>query len=499
VPAAPRPIDLARADVLFASRQYADARSAYDRLAGQPGVDRTFIALRRALCDFHLRRYEAARAELASLRERAERHGPTVEYYHLSAVRALRREAEYLSLVRTFVTRYPGDPLVETALNDLATHHILANDDERAIAVFEEILERFPAGAFADRAAWRAGWWAYRKGRYEKAIRIFEPAAVTFPRADYRPAWLYWTARAYEELGQAGPALAAYHRTVVFYRNLYYGREAMRRADAIRARVGGAAGPPPAAHTFPPVTIANEHRLPAHVALVVQDLLAAGLYDDAISELRFAGEGEGPSPFIEATIAYALNRKGELRPAITTMRRAYPQFMAAGGEALPVSILKVIFPLAYWDLIRQEAARHRLDPYLVAALVAQESTFQADVRSPANAWGLMQIVPGTGRRYAARLAIPRFSTARLTDPTVNVRIGTTYLADLMKRFGDVAHALAAYNAGENRVVRWRAERPGLDRDEFIDDIPFPETQNYVKRILGTTEDYRLLYGGGARP
>ena len=202
----------------------------------------------------------------------------------------------------------------------------------------------------------------------------------------------------------------------------------------------------------------------------------------------------GSSSLIEATIAYAYNRKGELQPGVSGMRRAYPQFMAAGGEALPTDILKVIFPLQHWDLIRQYATARNLDPYLMAALVATESTFQADVRSGANAWGLMQIVPDTGRRYAATLGIRRFTTARLTDPEVNVRIGMAYFSDLLTRFGDVATALAAYNAGENRASRWRAERGAIDRDEFIDDLPFPETQSYVKRILGTAEDYRILYG-----
>ena len=126
--------------------------------------------------------------------------------------------------------------------------------------------------------------------------------------------------------------------------------------------------------------------------------------------------------------------------------------------------------------------------------MAQESTFQADVKSAANAWGLMQIIPSTGRRYAPKVGVRPFSTARLTDPEVNVRIGTAYFADLLGQFNDVAAALAAYNAGETRVVRWRAERPGIARDEFIDDIPYPETQNYVKRIIGTAEDYRVLYG-----
>jgi soluble lytic murein transglycosylase len=130
--------------------------------------------------------------------------------------------------------------------------------------------------------------------------------------------------------------------------------------------------------------------------------------------------------------------------------------------------------------------------------MAQESTFDAAIRSHANAIGLMQIVPSTGRRYARRLKIPRFSASRLTDPEVNVRIGTAHFADLVERFGGVHHALASYNAGPSPVSRWIAEKPGVARDEFIDDIPYPETQNYVKRILGTAEDYRRLYntGGG---
>jgi len=114
----------------------------------------------------------------------------------------------------------------------------------------------------------------------------------------------------------------------------------------------------------------------------------------------------------------------------------------------------------------------------------------------ANAWGLMQIVPATGKRLARELGIRRFTTPMLTNGDTNIRLGTLYFKRLVGQFGGVYYALASYNAGENRVVRWKAERPGMEEDEFIDDIPFPETQNYVKRILGTAEDYRRLYGEG---
>jgi soluble lytic murein transglycosylase len=178
------------------------------------------------------------------------------------------------------------------------------------------------------------------------------------------------------------------------------------------------------------------------------------------------------------------------------MKRAYPQYLASGGESLPPDVLRVLFPLDYWPLLEAGAARHGLDKYLVAALAAQESTFDAGIRSSAGAIGLMQIMPATGRSFARRLGIRPFSVGRLTEPAVNATIGTQYLADLLEQFGGAPYALAAYNAGEHRVERWRAERPGLPEDEWVDDIPFPETQNYVKRILGTAEDYRRLYGGG---
>ena len=131
---------------------------------------------------------------------------------------------------------------------------------------------------------------------------------------------------------------------------------------------------------------------------------------------------------------------------------------------------------------------------MLAALIAQESTFTADVRSVANAYGLMQILPSTGRHYARTLHLKRFSISLLTTADTNLQMGTAYLSDLVRQFGGTAYALASYNAGENRVARWMADRPGLDSDEFIDDIPFPETQNYVKKIIGTAEDYRHLYG-----
>jgi soluble lytic murein transglycosylase len=165
---------------------------------------------------------------------------------------------------------------------------------------------------------------------------------------------------------------------------------------------------------------------------------------------------------------------------------------------MPIALQRVRFPINYWPLIKRYASERDLDPYMVAALINQESTFTADVRSGANAYGLMQLLPSTGRQYARSLHFNRrFSIGMLTTADTNLRMGTAYFSDLVRQFGGAHYALATYNAGPNRVARWIAERPAGDRDEFIDDIPFPETQDYVKKIIGQAEDYRRLYGPGA--
>ncbi|MET0214685.1 MAG: transglycosylase SLT domain-containing protein [Vicinamibacterales bacterium] len=202
----------------------------------------------------------------------------------------------------------------------------------------------------------------------------------------------------------------------------------------------------------------------------------------------------GDSPPLQATLALVHNKMGNLRLGISAMRRAYPQFLAAGGEALPEEILQIIFPIDFWPLLKGNAQAQGLDPFLIAALAAQESTFDPSIRSSANAIGLMQILPSTGRRYARKVGMRGFTTRSLENPEINARLGTQYFADMVKQFGGAHFALAGYNAGETRVERWNEEAPGLPTDEWIDNIPYPETQNYVKRILGTVDDYRRLYG-----
>ena len=486
-------LELGRAERLFAVKQYVPARAAYEALKPRAtDEDRPLILLRLAECDYRQKRQRLAKDALGSLLD-----GPRPSealYYYAIASRDLGDLQTFFRTTRTIADEFPTDSWAEEALYALADYYVKHDDDDAADALFRESYQKFPKGAYAERAAWKIGWRSYRQKRYAETIAYFEHASYDFPRSDFRPSWLYWSARAYDQLNQTSAAQQRYTLCVTDYLNSYYGRLAANRLTTPVAQIVAAVSRP-----INDITLSAD---PPPTAALIRALLVAQLYDDALNELRYAQKNYGDSPVLQATVAWVtqqqsaskrgIERFNLARGSITTMRRAYPQFLTSSGDDLPREVLQVIYPVAYWDLIRKYAEADNLDPYLMAALVAQESTFVPDIKSYANAYGLMQLIPSTARMTAVKLKV-KYSTRLLTDPEMNVRLGMKNFADSLRAFGEPYLALASYNAGDRAVRRWVQERPGLDREEFIDDIPYPETQNYVKRILGTADDYRRLY------
>ena len=487
-----------RAQRLFEARRWAQARAGFEAIAKSVEHDTSdLIALRIAECDYYLDRHRAARDGLKPLLKDDELEAEA-RYFYLSALGELGDRKTFVTEARELVTDFPSSEWAAETLNSLASHYVVIDEDDEADLVFRELAQKFPRHRHAERAAWKAGWAAYRSGRFDEAIKFFEPAAAAFPRADYRPSWLYWSGRSRDQLNDTATANERYRLVVADYRNSYYGRLAATLLTTRRQPVLPST-------SAPVVTSLATVKVPPTDALM-RELTGLALYDDALREVQYAQRVWGDSAPLQATTAWIRHRQGlglraqdrftAMRGAITLMRRAYPQFLAAGGEDIPPDVLQIIYPLDYWPLIQKYSKLHALDPYLVTALMAQESTFTAEIQSAANARGLMQLMPGTGRIYARKVGMKGFRTTSLFQAETNVRLGTQYFKDLVDMFGGVHFALAGYNAGEHRVVRWLKEAPGLPADEFIDNIPFPETQNYVKRILGTAEDYRRLYGAG---
>lgn len=188
-----------------------------------------------------------------------------------------------------------------------------------------------------------------------------------------------------------------------------------------------------------------------------------------------------------------MKRRGNTRrPDTSAIRRAWTivcvLFVCAVALLARGVVIYRLYPLEYKDEIAQYSSEYELDPYMVCAMIKAESSFRTGAVSGDGAVGLMQVLPSTGEWVAGKLDIENFSEDMLTDPAVNIRIGCWYLHYLDGLFGgNTDHMIAAYNAGQNNVLKWIAE------DENLENIPFQETENYLNKVNAYYEIYKGLY------
>jgi peptidoglycan lytic transglycosylase len=158
------------------------------------------------------------------------------------------------------------------------------------------------------------------------------------------------------------------------------------------------------------------------------------------------------------------------------------------------AVQEIKLPLRHDDIIRQQANDKNLDPALIASVIYVESRFR-DQTSHAGAKGLMQIMPSTADYIARKSGGTQFVQGDLATPQINIAYGSWYLRYLLDHYnGNTILALAAYNAGEGKVDEWwRGAADRGERFRVADHIPFPETRNYVEKVLGARADYRREY------
>ena len=176
------------------------------------------------------------------------------------------------------------------------------------------------------------------------------------------------------------------------------------------------------------------------------------------------------------------------------MKRYAPGYLSLPLESAPQEFWRLAFPLPYRAAVETYSRANDLDPCLLAALIRQESEFDPKAISRARAYGLTQVLPGTGRLLSRRAGLPYFKPELLFQPEVNIRLGAFYIKSLILQFdGSVETALAAYNAGKNRAALWRTWSEFREPAEFIETIPYSETRNYVQTVLRNADLYRRLY------
>jgi soluble lytic murein transglycosylase len=373
-------------------------------------------------------------------------------------------------------------------------------DPKSAEAVYLKLAQGYPESEEGLRAAWRLGWLSWLRAEYaEAAERWGRIPGVKTASQGYRDASMYWIGRTHEQRGDAEGAARQFASVIAEAPRSYYGVLAARRSP--RSQPNPARNPA-SAQLAASLPVDPRETLQSDAPYArVEALRAVGLGEFADEEMDEAVRRSTGDPRRLYALSAAYASEARHFQSLRILRRHFIGLARSGPATLPRAFWDFFYPLGWRSELNDAAARAALDPYLVAAVVREESSFDPQARSRVGARGLMQLMPDTARQLAKGRGLPS-GDDMLADPGANLLLGSAYLAGLMKEFGEPRLAVAAYNAGPARVREWWKARATDDVEVWVELIPFDETRFFVRRVMLSWEEYRRLYGApmaGARP
>ena len=484
-----------RAELLMRARRYADAGNDWSSLAEQaPPDSMPDVQVQFATALYRTRKRDDAERLFQTVVQNTAAPIATraqALYFLAEVARDKDDKDKHDDFVSQLRTLAPDSVWFQRALLSSGNMYLLKNDFETGAKYYAEIYERQQKGPFSPYAHWKTAWLTFRMGNKDEAKRLLEEQLALYPSSGEVPAAIYWRGRIAEDEGDKPLARAYYEKLSENYRYYYYANLARERLGKIGVEN---IGDPDVLDKLPPPPTPPQTWDPPTDSLGVEkaELLAnAALYDFAVKELQHAG---AQAPWMAKSMAEVFSDSGSYLQAIEALKRAVPGYFTVDINQIPRPVWEGLFPRAFWDELKSDAAKNHLDPYLVASLIRQESEFNPEAISSANAMGLMQLLPHVGRGMARELKIRYFSTDKLLTPNVNLQLGTRYFKQMVDHYGgQVEYALAAYNAGTDRVDQWRKDGNFKSVDEFVESIPFTETREYVQAIMRNAVLYRLLY------
>ena len=480
-----------RAENLWARRAFRGARSAYTDLAARAAEPlRTQARLRAAVALFQTGGAPAACAELAGIGGAAgEWEAEWRSYRARCALREgsrARVEAELSALA----AKFPGTAWHQEALLAAGNAALASNDVVRARTFFRQLVTAGGAGSAVADAHWSLAWITHRASEKAEAARLFDEHLARFPDSQFFPRALFWRARLAAERGETTLAEQLLTQLRACAPRDYLAQRAERLQGASKTASAGLQSAPCRERPVPPgLSPLARKRLEKATALE-----RLSFHEQAEAELEAALDLAAHPLVATARARLAFSQQKYAR-ATETFNRAFPAYWRYQLEDLPREAWEILFPRPYWELIVREAERNQLDPFLVAALIRQESRFESRAESSAGALGLMQLMPATARSVARNRSLPR---GRLTEPELNIQLGTRYLATLLRRFGgSLEKAVAGYNAGGSRIEEWASRGSSDEPAEFVENIPLRQTREFVYIVLRNYRFYRDLYAADA--
>jgi len=502
---------ISRADRLYSAKRFNDALTAYtDAFAKFPATATTENQLRRGIAAYSVRKTPDAVAALTAVPTSAGETRAEALFYLAQTYARARQWEQARATAEELRRTFPNSnftPRAFVAVGQLAED---AKNQADASYFLRAAVNGFANSIEVAQAQFDLAWEAHDAKNYGESSRMLTEHLAFYAdrNTDNRGRAGYWAGRDSERAGKLAEARALYEAMQARYDANWYGYLAKQRLDVISRTTPAKTFPDDsivarAVANLKTVTVAEETIGAEEEARIIKadQLSNIGLDESAQQELAKAGEKAPDSPKVNLAIAKIYRSDEENVRALNALRRSFPDYSQMKPEEMTREQWDVFYPLAYWDIIVQESKARNLDPYQVAGLIRQETIFTTRARSSAAAYGLMQVLVPTGRLTARKYGVSREITAEsLYEPRLNIQLGTAYLRDQIDKFGRIEYVAAAYNAGPNRAVQWKASLP-FEIDEWAEAVPFKETRGYIQGVVRNRLQYLRLYDdkGNFRP
>jgi soluble lytic murein transglycosylase len=467
------------------------------------------------LADPHSPRRAEAKLKLGIAQVRLKLYDQARETFRALAKEGASESREAVVwLARVYLRQGQGDKLLEAAR--VLSSSALSAEQKGQIALFagmwledqkqfDEAISKYqqvatqgdPASQRAE-GQWRVGWVYYRTARYAEAAKSLRALSEQHD-SEFHPQALYWMGRAAEQNNQEADAQDLYRRLCQRHRFSYYCQLAWERLKirpASDSPVQEAVSPIEPGRNGdmgrPVVTRADLEQHTAYRRAI--ELKTLGLDAEAAHEVAVLTDRYSREPDVLISLSTMLNEVGAYHHALRLARARFRDQLERTGGVFAPSLWNVAYPTGLLPTIKLQGAKG-VDPYLIAAIIREESQYDVKAVSRVGAIGLMQVMPATANNVAQRVGLPALGREDLFDQETNIRIGVRYVEQLLEQFsGNLVYTIASYNAGPLAVGGWIAQYRGQTQDEFVELIPYQETRQYVKRVLRSYREYVRLGG-----
>lgn len=484
-----------RGNGLLDAGQGTSARIEFEAaLSGLNGQDLELARVRIGGARYNERESLAALRYLQALKVTSPEADAERIYYAIASARRAKEFATMEALAKELTAKHKNSRWWVESYASIGNQYLVDGDNPQSIRNFAKCAESNADSRLLSYCAWKVAFNSYfqrQSDAYQKLTNFVE----RFPTAPQTSGALYYLGRLSESKDPV-TAKSFYLRINESFPNHYYGVLARERLAEAKFR-NVTAQAIYATLAFPTVEATSfeaDKEIKERTARA-QLLASAALDAYAEQELRYYSKSGGPAPVVAMKLADLASKQGKHDRGIRLIKGTFPGYLYVPFDSAPAEFWKLAYPMPYREGIEKYSRSQGLDPYLVAGLIRQESEFNPRALSRVKAHGLMQVMPATGRDLARKLGIKSFSTAQLFDPNISLQMGTYHFKDWLKSLnGQVEVTLAAYNAGKTRADRWLAKGNYREPAEFVENIPFTETREYVQAVIRNADLYRRLYG-----